>query len=42
MLLGIWSEVESPGYKIMATLGFNDEKAIELESLSSEPGFVDD
>ncbi|KAM4073892.1 hypothetical protein ACB094_10G053400 [Castanea mollissima] len=42
MLLGIWSEVESPGYKIMATLGFNDEKAKELESLSSEPGFVDD
>ncbi|KAB1217116.1 hypothetical protein CJ030_MR4G021205 [Morella rubra] len=42
LLLGIWSEVESPGQKIMATLGFSDEKAKELESLSSEPGVVDD
>ncbi|KAF5478401.1 hypothetical protein F2P56_004962 [Juglans regia] len=42
LLLGIWSEVESPGHKIMATLGFNDEKAKELKSLSSEPGPVDD
>ncbi|KAJ0977494.1 hypothetical protein J5N97_012968 [Dioscorea zingiberensis] len=30
MLLGIWSEKESAGHKIMATLGFNDEKASEL------------
>ncbi|XP_024029086.1 ATP-dependent Clp protease ATP-binding subunit CLPT2, chloroplastic [Morus notabilis] len=42
LLLGIWSEVNSPGHKIMATLGFNDEKAKELESLCSEPGFDDD
>ncbi|GMN32515.1 hypothetical protein TIFTF001_003722 [Ficus carica] len=42
LLLGIWSEVDSPGHKIMATLGFSDEKAKELESLSSEPGFDDD
>ncbi|KAL1190840.1 ATP-dependent Clp protease ATP-binding subunit CLPT2 [Cardamine amara subsp. amara] len=27
ILLGIWSEVESPGHKILATLGFTDEKA---------------
>ncbi|GLT53606.1 hypothetical protein SLA2020_268660 [Shorea laevis] len=42
LLLGIWSEVESPGHKIMATFGFNDEKVKELESLSSESGFADD
>ncbi|KAF5734445.1 clp protease-related protein [Tripterygium wilfordii] len=42
LLLGIWSEVESPGHKIMTTLGFSDEKAKELESLSSELGFDDD
>ncbi|XP_050228309.1 ATP-dependent Clp protease ATP-binding subunit CLPT2, chloroplastic-like [Mercurialis annua] len=41
LVLGIWSEVDSPGYKVLATLGFNDEKAKELESLSSGPGFVD-
>ncbi|KAK6251197.1 hypothetical protein SCA6_005202 [Theobroma cacao] len=37
LLLGIWSEVESPGHKIMTALGFIDEKAKELASLSSEP-----
>ncbi|KAJ7952429.1 ATP-dependent Clp protease ATP-binding subunit CLPT2, chloroplastic [Quillaja saponaria] len=42
LLLGIWSEVESPGHKILHTLGFNSEKVKELESLISEPGFVDD
>ncbi|KAF3448427.1 hypothetical protein FNV43_RR09140 [Rhamnella rubrinervis] len=42
LLLGVWSEVESPGHKILSGLGFSDEKAKELESLSSEPGFVDD
>ncbi|KAF9689435.1 hypothetical protein SADUNF_Sadunf01G0091900 [Salix dunnii] len=41
LLLGIWSEVESPGHKILAVLGFNDEKAKELEALSSGPGFID-
>ncbi|ESW30412.1 hypothetical protein PHAVU_002G151400 [Phaseolus vulgaris] len=42
VLLGIWSEVDSPGYKILSTLGFNDEKAEELESLISNPGCTDD
>ncbi|KAB2039018.1 hypothetical protein ERO13_D03G158700v2 [Gossypium hirsutum] len=40
LLLGIWSEVESPGHKIMAALGFNDAKSKELTS-SSEPESVD-
>ncbi|KAH9619424.1 hypothetical protein KSS87_014330 [Heliosperma pusillum] len=39
LLLGIWSEVESPGHKILAALGFDDEKAKELQALSSKPGF---
>ncbi|XP_057951515.1 ATP-dependent Clp protease ATP-binding subunit CLPT1, chloroplastic-like isoform X2 [Malania oleifera] len=30
LLLGIWSEDESAGYKIMAAFGFDDEKAKEL------------
>ena len=30
LLLGIWSEVESAGHKILETLGFDDEKAKEL------------
>lgn len=30
MLLGIWSEKESAGHKILAGLGFDDEKAKEL------------
>ncbi|EEF51508.1 ATP-dependent clp protease, putative [Ricinus communis] len=30
ILLGIWSEIESAGHKVMETLGFNDEKAKEL------------
>ncbi|XP_042505923.1 ATP-dependent Clp protease ATP-binding subunit CLPT1, chloroplastic-like [Macadamia integrifolia] len=30
LLLGIWSEEESAGHKIMASLGFDDEKAKEL------------
>ncbi|KAK3040110.1 hypothetical protein RJ639_027836 [Escallonia herrerae] len=30
LLLGIWSEKESAGHKIMATFGFDDEKANEL------------
>lgn len=42
LLLGIWSEVECPGHKILAVLGFNDEKAKELEASSSGPGFIDD
>lgn len=30
MLLGIWSVKESVGHKILAQLGFDDEKAKEL------------
>ncbi|KAL0304170.1 UNVERIFIED_CONTAM: ATP-dependent Clp protease ATP-binding subunit CLPT1, chloroplastic [Sesamum radiatum] len=30
LLLGIWSEKESAGHKILATLGFDDDKAKEL------------
>ncbi|KAF7828358.1 ATP-dependent Clp protease ATP-binding subunit CLPT2, chloroplastic [Senna tora] len=42
IILGIWSEAESPGHKILSTLGFNAEKAKELEALISNPGFTDD
>ncbi|XP_010676640.2 ATP-dependent Clp protease ATP-binding subunit CLPT2, chloroplastic [Beta vulgaris subsp. vulgaris] len=35
LLLGIWSEDESPGHKILAALGFDDEKAKKLKSLGS-------
>ncbi|KAF5200307.1 Atp-dependent clp protease atp-binding subunit clpt1 protein [Thalictrum thalictroides] len=36
LLLGIWSEKESAGHKIMETLGFNDEKAAELAKSKDE------
>lgn len=37
LLLGIWSEKDSAGHKIMASLGFDDEKAKELaKSVSSK------
>ncbi|KAF7138566.1 hypothetical protein RHSIM_Rhsim07G0100500 [Rhododendron simsii] len=42
LLLGVWSEKESYGYKIMSALGFNDEKAKQLETLISKPGIGDD
>lgn len=42
VLLGVWTQRESPGYKVLAALGFNDEKAKELENVISDPGFVDD
>lgn len=42
LLLGVWSQEESPGHKILVAFGFNDEKAKELKSAISEPGFVDD
>ncbi|XP_071703120.1 ATP-dependent Clp protease ATP-binding subunit CLPT2, chloroplastic-like [Rutidosis leptorrhynchoides] len=42
LLLGVWSEKEGAGYKIMNTLGFNDEKAQQLHSLISKPGFIED
>ncbi|CAI9771752.1 unnamed protein product [Fraxinus pennsylvanica] len=41
LLLGVWMHEESPGYKVLTALGFNNEKAKELRSLISEPGFVD-
>ncbi|XP_027181566.1 ATP-dependent Clp protease ATP-binding subunit CLPT2, chloroplastic [Coffea eugenioides] len=33
LLLGVWSQDESPGHKILAAFGFNDEKAQELKSV---------
>lgn len=39
LLLGIWSE-ESAGRKILATLGFNDEKAKEVEKTVSIKFFL--
>ncbi|KAL8141687.1 hypothetical protein V2J09_014719 [Rumex salicifolius] len=36
LLLGIWSEQGSPGQKILTALGFDDEKAQKLRSLSLE------
>ncbi|CAN1333085.1 ATP-dependent Clp protease ATP-binding subunit CLPT2, chloroplastic [Linum perenne] len=41
MILGIWSDADSPGHKVLAAMGFNDEKAKELESRNSGPGIVD-
>ncbi|KAJ8766188.1 hypothetical protein K2173_021705 [Erythroxylum novogranatense] len=41
LLLGIWSDVESPGHKILANLGFDDNKAKALESLSAGPKFME-
>ncbi|CAK9173135.1 unnamed protein product [Ilex paraguariensis] len=42
LLLGVWSEDEGPGHKIMSALGFNNENAKELNSLVSKPDFVED
>lgn len=39
LLLGVWSEEESAGHRILAALGFDDQKAEKLKSLSSKPGF---
>ncbi|KAJ7975578.1 ATP-dependent Clp protease ATP-binding subunit CLPT1, chloroplastic-like [Quillaja saponaria] len=36
LLLGIWSEEESAGHRIMASLGFDDEKAKELAKSINE------
>lgn len=36
LLLGIWSEKESAGHKILSSLGFTDEKAEELAKSVSE------
>ncbi|CAA0831495.1 Clp protease-related protein - chloroplastic [Striga hermonthica] len=42
MLLGLWQQKESTGHKVLAALGFDDDKATELHSLISKPGFVED
>ncbi|XP_062000732.1 ATP-dependent Clp protease ATP-binding subunit CLPT1, chloroplastic-like [Rosa rugosa] len=39
LLLGIWSEKESAGHKILVSLGFDDEKAKEL-SVSMDKDYV--
>ncbi|KAK9103551.1 hypothetical protein Sjap_020805 [Stephania japonica] len=36
LLLGIWSEKESAGHKILAALGFDDTKAVELAKSADE------
>ncbi|KAM7272789.1 hypothetical protein ACFE04_027452 [Oxalis oulophora] len=37
ILLGIWSEKDSAGHKLLANMGFNDEKAKELaKSMNDE------
>ncbi|XP_065870893.1 ATP-dependent Clp protease ATP-binding subunit CLPT1, chloroplastic [Euphorbia lathyris] len=36
IILGIWSEVESAGHRILETLGFNDEKAKEIANSMNE------
>ncbi|KAI3918192.1 hypothetical protein MKX01_041512 [Papaver californicum] len=36
LLLGIWSEKEAAGHKIMAKLGFDDEKAKEIAKTANE------
>ncbi|XP_062150499.1 ATP-dependent Clp protease ATP-binding subunit CLPT1, chloroplastic [Alnus glutinosa] len=36
LLLGIWSEKDSAGHKIMASLGFDDQKAKELAKSMNE------
>jgi len=33
MLLGIWAQKESAGHKVLANLGFSDEKAREVRKL---------
>ncbi|XP_073134365.1 ATP-dependent Clp protease ATP-binding subunit CLPT2, chloroplastic-like [Henckelia pumila] len=42
MLLGLWRQQEALGHQVLVSLGFSDEKAKELHSLISEPGFKDD
>ncbi|KAL0299425.1 UNVERIFIED_CONTAM: ATP-dependent Clp protease ATP-binding subunit CLPT1, chloroplastic [Sesamum radiatum] len=39
LLLGIWSEKESAGHKILATLGFDDDKAKELSKTAEHLEF---
>ncbi|GKA97019.1 ATP-dependent Clp protease ATP-binding subunit ClpT1, chloroplastic-like protein [Tanacetum coccineum] len=39
LLLGIWAQKESAGHKIMATLGFDDDKAQELAKSVNGQGY---
>jgi len=36
IILGIWSDVDSLGHKILSNFGINDEKAKELEASISK------
>ncbi|KAK4794596.1 hypothetical protein SAY86_012590 [Trapa natans] len=38
LLLGVWSQADSPGHKILSALGFNNDKANELILSIQEPG----
>ncbi|KAK6130144.1 hypothetical protein DH2020_036123 [Rehmannia glutinosa] len=42
ILLGLWQQKESPGHQVLVALGFDDDKAKELHSLISKPGFAED
>ncbi|GFP86466.1 clp protease-related protein at4g12060 chloroplastic [Phtheirospermum japonicum] len=42
LLVGLWQQEESPGHQVLVALGFGDDKAKELHSLISKPGFVED
>ncbi|XP_004511640.1 ATP-dependent Clp protease ATP-binding subunit CLPT2, chloroplastic [Cicer arietinum] len=42
IVLGVWSDVDSLGHKILSNLGFNNEKAKELESSISKSAVIDD
>ncbi|WJX60392.1 hypothetical protein P8452_45606 [Trifolium repens] len=42
IILGIWSEVDSPGHKILSNLGINEEKAKELEASISKSVVIDE
>lgn len=35
LLLGIWAQKDSAGHKVLAALGFNDEKAKEVATFVS-------
>ncbi|GLT76761.1 hypothetical protein SLA2020_484010 [Shorea laevis] len=36
LLLGVWAQKNSAGHKVLAALGFNDEKAKELEKFKNQ------
>jgi hypothetical protein len=42
LLLGIWSQEESAGRKVLAALGFNDEKAEEIAKTAVSLKFYHD